>query len=671
MKEIIKRILKHILRVFFLYGIARQCLDLLWMCRHHSDSLFHVLRYRVVMDKRKVSRTRNYVEQMEKVFRAVRVDTSGRFIYPYDSRVTRSIPDGCWALASITPDFGRIISSSLADLEEQLSHCTDGEFKAVELGMIKAVRLLHGRIIRNITSRTDSLADYFRRMLDEPPSTMEEAMQKLLFYHALFYQARHWHIGFGRLDKILHPYFEADFRAGRLNPATAKETIKEFCRMIHRDMEAKSLELKGDTGAYILLGGTNGQGGNVENELTELFLEAIGELGIPDPKLILRVNAATGHAVWQKAISCIKTGCGSPLLMNEEIIMRNMVEFGYRADDVSEVGTSACWEPLVIGKSFDQNNPLPSIIAVKPVNDMILAGREYASFGDFLAEYEKRLSRAVRETARDIDFDCSPLFSLFMDDCLAKEKDFAAGGARYAYHGLQVLSLPNAVNSLFNLSRFVFGERVFTLDDCRDAIARDFADHQDMLEAFHRNPLQFGSDDDEVVGLANELIGVIAQAAGSCRVNGEKIKIGLSSPGFVQEGSRYAATLDGRRARAPFNVHISPLSERIGIREICAFAARLHYPSTLLNGNVVDFILPTAFAREPEKMETILRNGMHDGIFELQLGMLDAETLKDALVHPERHRDLIVRVWGFSAYFNDLPESYKMNLIHRAEIHAA
>ena len=97
------------------------------------------------------------------------------------------------------------------------------------------------------------------------------------------------------------------------------------------------------------------------------------------------------------------------------------------------------------------------------------------------------------------------------------------------------------------------------------------------------------------------------------------------------------------------------------------FASSLKYEGNRINGNVVDFIIPASYAKMPDKLVVILKHACEKGIFELQLNVLDKQTLIDAKAHPEKYPNLIVRVWGFSAYFNDLPEEYKDNLIQRAD----
>ena len=191
--------------------------------------------------------------------------------------------------------------------------------------------------------------------------------------------------------------------------------IKELLLTLGKDTTAKSNGLIGDTGQYILLGGVGSSGETVDNELTVLFLELMTELRIPDPKLILRVNNKTPDEVWDKTIKCIMTGIGSPLIMDEEPIMKKMVEFDYAASDVWNMGTSACWEPLIIGKSFDQNNPFRSAVAIAPLNKIILCGDNYGSFEELYESYKIGYREEIKSVVKDICFDCSPLFSLFLN----------------------------------------------------------------------------------------------------------------------------------------------------------------------------------------------------------------------------------------------------------------
>lgn len=644
--------------------------------REHPDSgILEVLsKTKLVGGVHTSSAADSYVSQNMKIYSISNIGTAGQYIYPYDSWTGRMVYRKKMMITSVTVDYATVLCSNLQEKINHLLKKRESAFSKREKSMIEAVYKFRDRILYGLLARQDKrgmiLSDFFKNFLDRKPESLDEAIQKLLFYNALFWQAGHWQNGLGRLDMVLMPYYEEDLRKGVVSKTSAKEMIREMCVVLGRDMKAKSRALIGDTGQYILLGGVDQDGDTIQNDLTEIFLEVFTELKVPDPKLILRVNKDTSDVIWRKAIDCILTGCGSPLIINEKKVMDGMVEFGYDKDDVWNFGTSACWEPLIIGKSFDQNNPLLNIPVIDSLNKLMESGDSYENFEEFLDTYKVVLKKQVLENIQDVEFDCSPLYSLFFDDCIEKQKDFSDGGAKYAYHGVQIVSFPNLINALLNLKTYVFEQKLFSLSDCKNALKANFEGYDDMRQVLLSNPLKFGSTDKTVVGLTNELMQFISDVVATKTMNGQKTKVGFSSSHYLIVCKGVGASMDGRLASAPFAVHISPVSQKIDLQEVLDFAGSLDYSGNKMNGNVVDFIVPKAYADAPEKLTAILKNAMTTGVYELQLNVLNAETLKDAKAHPEKYPSLVVRVWGFSAYFNDLPEEYKDNLIARAEAYA-
>lgn len=613
----------------------------------------------------------DYLRQFSNMARYINPEVQNNYVYPYNPWCTREIRRGAYAIVSITVDYSKVLNASSANLAHAIQTCGKTQFIADELKMIdilqRIVKQVRVRLNKSNILRNRVLDSYFARMQNDKPDSFDEALQRILFYNGLFWQACHWHNGLGRLDLILEEYYNKDVNSGKLTREQAKEMLTDFVRILGRDTRAKSLALIGDTGQYILLGGVDKNGQTVQNDLTELFLEIFAELKVPDPKLILRVNDYTSDIVWKKAVDCIITGCGSPLLMNEKLIMDGMVEFGYKKEDVWNVGTSACWEPLIIGKSFDQNNPFPNFPVVTALNDVIYSGKKYENLDAIIDATKCNIATQIKEIIHDIPFDVSPLYSLFFDSCIERGKDYSQGGADYAYHGVQVVGLPNLINALLNIKKFVYEKKILSLEDCRKALAANFIGYEEVREMLLANELKFGNSHPDVVAITNDLMIFISQEVEKYTCNGEKLKVGFSSSQYIMARMKSKASLDGRKDYDPFAVHISPVSQKIDIQEVLDFAGSLNYSGNRLNGNVVDFILPSAYIKQKEKLVTILRNAMTRGVYELQLNVLDATTLRDAKAHPEKYPDLVVRVWGFSAYFNELPEEYKDNLIARAE----
>lgn len=637
-----------------------------------QSSLMDAFRHtHVYLWNNKLTLSDDFLRQFSQMAEYVDTNMRKNYIYPYNPWCIRKMQRNVDPIVSVTVDYSTVLDSSLEELEERVRICRSIEFVADELRMIEIVRrivtLIRVELKEANTSRSEQLDTYFNHMIDAKPETFDEALQKILFYNGLFWQAYHWHNGLGRLDLVLEEYYRRDVQSGKLTRDKAKVMLTNFVQIIGQHTRQKSMALIGDTGQYILLGGVDKEGYTVQNDLTELFLEIFTELKVPDPKLILRVNEHTSDTIWRKAVNCIITGCGSPLLMNEKLIMEGMVKFGYKKEDVWNVGTSACWEPLIIGKSFDQNNPLPNFPVINALNEVIHVGKEYVNFDSVIEDTKRNIAKQIGEIIHNITFDVSPLYSLFFDSCIERGKDYSRGGADYAYHGVQVVGLPNLVNALLNVKKYIFTQRILSLKECAEALAANYVGYEDIRKLMLSNDQRFGNAHPDVIALTNDLMEYISSVVERYTCNGEKLKIGFSSSQYIMACKQSRASLDGRKDFEPFAVHISPVSQKIDIQEVLDFAGSLNYSDNRMNGNVVDFILPSAYIKQKDKLITILQNAMTGRVYELQLNVLDAATLRDAKAHPERYPDLVVRVWGFSAYFNDLPEEYKDNLIARAE----
>ncbi|MDR2407595.1 MAG: pyruvate formate lyase, partial [Bacteroidales bacterium] len=430
--------------------------------------------------------------------------------------------------------------------------------------------------------------------------------------------------------------------------------------------------LIGDTGQVIFISGIDGEKKYVENELSFMILDIITSLNIPDPKIILRANKYTSKELWFSSIDCIAKGNGSPLIANEEKIMNLMQSFGYEADDCINWGTSACWEPLIIGKSFDQNNCAENISLLRPLVDMINQYDNIGAYNEFEQIYIKELqsyAQSITTKYQTIMFDPSPLHSIWMDGCIEQLKDISAGGAKYNYHGFLAVGLPNVVNALLNIEDYIYDKKIITLSECRDVLKNNYAKREDIQVLFQENSSKFGDSSARVLKLTNKIMQTVSNVVAQSAINGQKAKIGFSSPSYIRASEFLQASPDGRKYGEPLGVHISPVSHNIGIAEIIRFASQLDYSGNKINGNVVDFVVTETFIRDKDKFLEILKSAVRQGVYEMQLNVLNAEKLIAAKADPTLYPNLVVRVWGFSAYFNDLPEAYKDHLIKRAQMY--
>lgn len=586
------------------------------------------------------------------------------FIYTIDEFKTVNYKNRIADNLSI--DYSKILNTSLNDFKELYKDFDD--YSLNQMAAIEAIEILIDKIIEELkSSNRFEFAPYFENMKNSPVNSFKEALQRILFFNQLLWQTGHNLNGFGRLDYILNDIYEKD----NISKEEALELIKQFLISAHSYYEYKSNSIIGDTGQIIVLGGLSLDGYFV-NDLTYLFLKAVKELNQPDPKLILRYTKDIPRDLLKLAIETMGTGVGSPLLSNDEIVIPNLINFGYKKEDAENYVVSACWEPAPVGKGLELNN-VDSLVFIEPLNELLDKEdlSKYTNFDEFLNDYEKYLtnySNELLDTINAQDWETDPLLSLFIDDCNQNHKDFSEGGAIYNNYGLTTVSLSNTINSLINVKKLVFDDKKYSLFELNEFRKNNFKD-ESVLNEFKNQP-KFGMDNEEVIDLTNKITKLTNNIFKN-RTNrfGEKFKFGLSAPSYISKSPNVAATLDGRKNAEPFNVHIS-YEDNGDYTELMRFASKLDYTDSRFNGNVVDFMVSPDFIKKNfEKFTDFIKLSLDMGVFQMQLNVIDSKTLIDAQKNPEKYPNLIVRVWGFSTYFYDLPKDYQDVLIKRALEH--
>lgn len=490
----------------------------------------------------------------------------------------------------------------------------------------------------------------------EKPTNLRSALQAILFWNSLLWQTGHTLVGLGRLDKVLGAYEV---------PENAESLICDFLKTLHSEYTFKSASLKGDTGQLIILGGLDTEKNYFCNDYTKLFIKCLEKVHLPDPKILLRCSAAMPTDLLELAMECNATGIGSPLFSNDDIVIPYLIDFGYDKKDAYNYGVSACWEPLSIGNSLEQNN-LANIEYGKYVHEMIMDEHfvQCADIKEVVALYVEKLKVNCQNIILGLDsirWQKDPLLSYMM----GLSKDISEGGAKYNDYGILSIGMSAAVNSLLNINKFVFEEKRYSLEKIQNIIKENY---KEGIEPFAKNENGYGTDSSEAIELTNYLIKQTENNFKSYRnMLGGKVKFGLSSPGYLDFGKNCGATLDGRKADEPFQTHISR-DKGEPLTEIMNFESKLQFSGVSSNANVLDVMVPASLIKDNiSKFAIYMKGGIKEGIFQLQMNVLSYAQLVDAKAHPEKYPNLIVRVWGFSAYFNDLPEEYKDNLIRRAK----
>lgn len=585
------------------------------------------------------------------------------FLDKYKCLGTLNLP-----LSNLSMDYSKILSSSIQEMKLKYENKTD-EFSLNQKYALDGIEILINRIIDSLrlSNRNDKeeYIKFFENMKFYPVSSFKEALQRILFFNQLLWQTGHKLNGFGRLDKILDEFYVND----AISEDESLNLIKNFLKAGHSYYHEKSAELIGDTGQIIVLGGLEPDNSYFYNKLTYLFIEALTELKIPDPKLILRYSKDIPRDLMESSLKCIITGVGSPLLSNDDVIIDKLIDFGYENENAYNYVVSACWEPAPIGKSLEMNN-VNCFVFLIPLNDLLSHENlnEINDFESLMKKYKiylKEYVDNVTDQVNELNWEMDPLISLFIEGCDEHLNDVSQGAAFYNNYGLTSVSLSNTVNSLLNIKSLVFDNSMFTLDELNNERVNNF-NNEEILELLRNQPLKFGMDDENVLNLTKEIVSYTNDVLKSKNTKyGGKFKFGLSAPSYITR-SELDASLDGRKNSEPFNVHIS-YEDNKDYTEIMRFASKLDYSESRFNGNVVDLMVsPNFINKNFEKFLDFLILSMDMGVFQMQLNVVDSKTLIDAKENPNKYPNLIVRVWGFSAYFNDLPESYQNVLIKRA-----
>lgn len=598
----------------------------------------------------------------------ISVHLDSQFVYFLDCTKTIAVPGN--VLGNFTIAYDKIIQGTFDELATRAIGNDHYGKEAEEV--IEGVRQLVARIVETLKIvslpkivQEKRIRD-FSRILDEPAEHFDEALQRILFFNQIMWQTRHRLNGLGRLDRILGDLYASDLVSGYLDCETAEVMVLDFLNQLSRYADYKSDALQGDIGQIIVLGGLEPNGSYFHNELTEIFLKEQAKLKKPDPKTLLRVSDKMPRDLLRGAVECLASATGSPLFSNDDVIIPALLDFGMPVEDAYSYCTSACWEPFIVGKSLDQNNI--AVFDYFTTLDEILKSDPFSDYDSLVDAYLHRNEERFTQFLKSLDtlkWASDPLVSLFTDGCSEKRRDISDGAARYNNYGITTVALSNTVDSLLNIKRLVFEEKCCSWTALMQARKKDFEGEEELFAGLLGGK-RYGRDDEEAEKLTNLITSSLSKQAKAYRNRlGGTVKFGVSSPGYLLQGKRNAADVSGRKSGQPYNTHISCMNAPY--TEVVRFAAQLKYTDQRFNGNVVDFFLPGDFLQNNmDKFVLFLQGAIREGFFQMQMNIMDSKILIDAKAHPERHAGLIVRVWGFSAYFNDLPESYQDMLIERA-----
>lgn len=516
-----------------------------------------------------------------------------------------------------------------------------------------------------------------------PPRTFHEALQSFKILHSALWLSGSCHVTLGRFDQLLWPYLKTELDTGRLTEAAAAELLAEFFISLNKDSDLYPGVQLGDNGQALMLGGVARDGSDAINPLTRMVLRVSYAVNMIDPKINLRITPDTSLELLTEAARLTQRGLGFPQYANDEQVIPGLTAHGYALADARDYTVAACWEFIIPGRAMDT----PNINALsfpaatdQAIRDGLAAGEPFAAILDRTKQnIADQVNRYVAGAAA-WTLVPSPFYSVLMYGCLETGRDMSFGGVKYHNFGIHGAGSANAADALAAVRKLVFEEKSVAPADLLAALNADFAGYDDLRRRLREDAPKVGNHDDAVDDLLKRLFDNFADACEAITDNGHGgiVRPGTGTamfyfwlargqPGMCEPVT--GATADGRQAGDFFASSLAP-APGVTVRgpfSVLQSFAKIDY-HRVCNGGPITMELADTVFRAPDalqKVALLIRAFARLGCQQLQLNTLNVATLRDAQAHPEQHRNLIVRVWGWSGYFCELEAPYQEHIINR------
>lgn len=518
-------------------------------------------------------------------------------------------------------------------------------------------------------------ARLLRRVPREKPETFLEALQFLRIVHYCLWCSFNYHNTLGRFDQYMYPFYEKDMREGRLTKESALELVEEFFLCLNKDSDLYTGMQQGDNGQSMVLGGLNPDGTESYNELSDICLQASLELKLIDPKINLRVNKNTPLSMYVRGTELTRQGLGFPQYSNDDIVVKALLDWGYEEKDAYNYAMAACWEFIIPGCGMDIPNinglSFPACV-VASINRL----QEFDTFEEVMTDVKKNIyaeAKRLRDSVASVYLEPAPLLSMLMDGCVERGTDISRGN-KYNNFGFHGTGIATAVDSLASVRKYVYEEKSITKETLLDALEKDFKGYEELANMLRYEGPKMGNDEDEVDELATILLDWFADSMeGFKNERGGIYRVGTGSAMYyIWQSKDEQATPDGRHKGEQFAANYSPsiFTRLDGPISIVKSFTKQNLTRVSNGGPLTIELSDTMFRNEEslEKTAQFVKTFVDLGGHQMQINAVNREQMIDAKKHPENHRNLIVRVWGWSGYFVELDECYQDHIIKRMEL---
>jgi len=544
-----------------------------------------------------------------------------------------------------------------------------------------------------------AIADVCDRVPSHAPRNFQEALQMYWFVHlGVIIELNEWDsFNPGRLDQHLFPFYAQDLDRGTLSRDEAKELLSCFWIKISQQPAPPKVGVTNEGSAtyndftLINAGGLTAEGADGVNDLSYLMLDVIEEMRLPYTGSCIQLSRKNPDRFLERALEVVRKGFGQPSIFNTDAIQEEFLRAGKSLEDARAGGPSGCVTISAFGKEscvLTGYMNWPKILelalhdGVDPSTGKQLGPRtgetaQLETFDDVLKAYQGQLEYFVNLKIEGnsiieslfAEHMPAPFLSVLVDDCIAKGEDYNGPGPRYPTTYIQGVGLGTTTDALAAIHEVVYVHQTVTLQHLVEQLDVSFQEDHLLRTQLLRAP-KFGNDDDRADSIATWLFDAyFDQIDGRPNTKGGQYRINLlPTTVHVFFGSRVGATADGRLAGAPLSDGISPTqgADRKGPTAVLKSVGKIDHVrtgGTLLNQRFLPDLLESD--ADLRKVGKLVRtyfgfNGHH-----IQFNVVDSGLLREAQANPERHRDLIVRVAGYSDYFSSLDHRLQEEIIER------
>lgn len=491
-----------------------------------------------------------------------------------------------------------------------------------------------------------------------------EALQFFRILHYALWLEGEYHNTVGRFDQYMYPYFKKDMDAGLYTRESALELLEDFFISFNKDSDLYPGIQQGDNGQSMVLGGLTADGTEGFNLLSELCLEASCELKVIDPKLNLRVSKNTPLSLYEKGTELTRAGLGFPQYSNDDVVIKGLERVGYSHEDAVNYVVAACWEFIIPGCG----NDIPNI---SPVNFPLLVDRAIRAYlptgGDF--------DGLIEQTRQIIHAECERKMSLLKNIWFAPAHwmDLLRDGKKYNNFGFHGCGIASAADALAAVKTYVYDEKKISAERLIAALDANFENDPELLHLLRFEAPKMGCGKAVADDLGFWILNTFADA-----LDGKKNDMGGiyragtgTAMNYILQARKVGATADGRRAGESYGTNFSPtlFAPVPGpLTDVESFTS--HDLTRTMNGGPLTLEFDGSIFNNPEtlrKVAMLVKHFIDRGGHQLQLNTVDLEAMKAAQEDPERYRQLVVRIWGWSAYFVELDREYQDHVMARQE----